>query len=178
VCGHSYFFDCLSISVYGVTCRRFYCQRPFIVCQSLRLFTSSLMDSFIVCVRLSYVSLSGCLHRHLWTVVLSASLLLFASLLECSHCHLWTVVLSASLCSFLPLCPQVVHTVSYGKLYCPLVYFHLSLLPVTYVLLLPVIFLQDLLPVTFLRDLFPVSFLLDLFPVTFLPDFLSLSFQT
>ena len=74
----------------------------FIVCVRLsfvslfRLFTSSLMDSCIVCVRLSYVSL-----------------------LDCVHCHLWTVVLSASLCSFLPLCPQVVHTVTYGQLYCP-----------------------------------------------------------
>ena len=54
----------------------------------------------------------------------------------CSHCHLWTVVLSLWL------------------------YVHLSLLPVNYVLVLPVTLLPDLMP------------------VTFLPYFLSLSFRT
>ena len=90
---------CVGTVVSWIVCPSLSVESPvdaFIVCVRLsfvslfRLFTSSLMDSFIVCVRLSYVSL-----------------------LDCVHCHLWTVVLSASLCSFLPLCPQVVHTVTY-----------------------------------------------------------------
>ena len=42
-----------------------------IVCPSLSM--GSPVDAFIVSVRLSFVSLLGCLHRHLWTVLLSAS---------------------------------------------------------------------------------------------------------
>ena len=96
VCLSVFFLFLLVIfTVVWPTCRCMGTVVSWIVCPSLSV--GSPVDACIVCVPLSFVSLSGCLHRHLWTVLLSASVYrLSIYLLGCLHCHLWTVVLSAS----------------------------------------------------------------------------------
>lgn len=73
VCLSVFFLFLLVISaVVMPACRCVGTVVSWIVCPSLSV--GSPVDACIDCVRLSFVNLLGCLHRHLWTVVLSASI--------------------------------------------------------------------------------------------------------